>query len=111
MAVFRGQIVRPRRNGLRHEYDPLLRRHYYSNFHMSEDNMRRYLEHIAAIGPCFLHVYPSSVATLARFMQRRSIAPPANIRGILAGSENVYPNDRELVERVFGLRMFSAELS
>lgn len=106
-AVIRGAIVPPEGSGLRHDYDPLLRRHYYSNFHMSDDNMRRYLEHIATIGTCYLQVYPSSVATLARFMQRRSIAPPANIRGILAGSENVYPEDRELVERVFKLRMFS----
>lgn len=106
-AVIRGAIVPPDATGLRHDYDPLLRRHYYSNFHMSDDNMWRYLEHIATIGTCYLHVYPSSVATLARFMHRKSIAPPANIRGILAGSENVYPEDRELVERVFKLRMFS----
>lgn len=107
LAVFRGQVVRPRRNGLRHEYDPLLRRHYYSNFHRSAQDMRRYLEHIATLGPCYLLAYPSSVYTLARFLEEAKIPAPPNIRGILAGSENVYPNDRMDTESTFGVRFFS----
>ena len=107
LAVFRGRVVRPNWRGLYHEYDPLLRHHYYSVFHMSDDNMTRYLEHIATIGPCFLHVYPSSVAALARFCGRAGIRPPANIRGILAESEIVYPEQRKMVEEIFGCRYFS----
>ena len=107
MAVFRGRVVYPDRNGLRHEYDPLLRHHYYSNFHMSDDNMARYLEHIAALGPCFLHVYPSSVAALAGYILRKDVQAPENIRGIIAESEIVYPRQRRMIEDVFGCRCFS----
>ena len=46
MAVLRGRVIRPDRNGFRHQYDPLLRHHYYSSFHLSEEDMHRYLEHI-----------------------------------------------------------------
>ncbi len=38
----------------------ILRHHYYSSFHLSDENMERYLRHIASIGSCFLHVYPSN---------------------------------------------------
>lgn len=107
MAVFRGRTVRQDHGGLYHEYDPVLRHHYYSNFHMTDENMRRYIEHVATIGPCFLHVYPSSVATLARFLQRSGLRAPANIRGIIAESEIVYPDQRIMVEEVFGCRLFS----
>jgi phenylacetate-CoA ligase len=107
MAVFRGRVVGPDGRGLRHEYDPLLRHHYYSNFHMTDDNMRRYLDHVAGIGPCVLHVYPSSVAALARFLRRTGQAGPTNIRAILAESETVYPEQRQLAEEVFGCRYFS----
>lgn len=107
MAVFRGRVVKPDRNGLHHEYDPVLRHHYYSNFHMTDENMHRYMEHIRTIGPCYLHVYPSSVTTLARFLRRAEMAPPANIRGIIAESEIVYPEQRQMVEEVFGRRLFS----
>ncbi|MBN2560136.1 MAG: phenylacetate--CoA ligase family protein [Phycisphaerae bacterium] len=107
MAVFRGRVVDERRTRLRHDYDPLLRCHYYSNFHMTDMDMRRYLAHLRGIGPCFLHVYPSSVANLARFLVRSGLTPPTNIDGIIAESEIVYPDQRQLVEQVFKCRYFS----
>ena len=107
MAVFRGRVVQPDRQGLRHEYDPALRYHYYSNFHMTEEDIRRYVDHIHGIGDCFLHVYPSSAAALARGITRLGIEPPANVRGLIAESEIVYDEQRELVEKVFGRRLFS----
>lgn len=107
MVVLRGRVVQPDRSGLHHEYDPVLRHHYYSNFHMSDENMKRYLEHMATIGQCFLHVYPSSIAALARFILRKGIHAPKNIRGIIAESEIVYPEQRQIVEEVFGCRYFS----
>ena len=107
MAVFRGRTVSSDRNGLHHEYDPILRHHYYSSFHMSDENIARYLEHITTIGPCFLHVYPSSVAALARFILRKGTHALKNIRGIIAESEIVYPEQRQMVEEVFGCRYFS----
>lgn len=107
MAVLRGRVVEPDRRGLRHQYDPLLRHHYYSAFHLTDENIARYLDHIATIGPCFLHVYPSSAAALGRFCRRHDRRPPGNIRGIIAESEIVYPEQRRLVEEVFGCRYFS----
>ncbi len=107
MAVLRGRVVRADRDGLYHEYDPLLRHHHYSSFHMSDENMGRYIEHIATIGPCYLHVYPSTVAALARFLRRTGRQAPANVRGIIAESEIVYPEQRQMVEEVFGCRYFS----
>lgn len=107
MAVLRGRTVRADRNGLHHEYDPVLRHHYYSGFHMSDENMARYLAHIATIGPCFLHVYPSTIAALARFVFRSRTQAPKNIQSIVAESEIVYPEQRVMVEDVFGCRYFS----
>jgi phenylacetate-CoA ligase len=108
MAVFRGRVVPENSKGLHHEYDPIFRHHFYSNFHMDDQNMRRYLDHVRSIGPCFLHVYPSSVANLARFLFRSGIEPPQNVLGIIAESENVYPEQRQMVEKVFGRRYFSS---
>ena len=107
LAVFRGRPVAPDRRGLRHEYDPFLRHHHYDVFHLSDDNVRRYLEHISTIGPCFLHAYPSAVASLARYLRRAGLPAPANVRGIIAESEIVYPAQRRFVEATFGCRYFS----
>ncbi len=107
MAVLRGRTVLADRNGLRHEYDPILQHHYYSSFHMSDKNMVRYLEHVATIGPCFMHVYPSTIAALARFVLRSRINVPSNLQSIIAESEIVYPGQRQMVEEVFGCHYFS----
>jgi len=107
LAVFRGRRVPKDRSGFRHEYDPLLRQHYYSTFHMTDVDQRRYLAHLRGIGPCFLHVYPSSATALARFIQGARLDPPPNVRGLIAESENVYPDQRRLVESVLGRRLFS----
>lgn len=108
LAVFRGRIVQQEKNGLYHEHDPILNHHYYSNFHMNDDNMEKYLEHISTLDQCFLHVYPSSVANLARYIRRSKVKPPENIVGILAESENIYPAQRALVEQVFNVPYFSS---
>ena len=107
MAVLRGHTTKPNRKNFRHEYDPVFHNHYYSSFHMTDSNMRRYLEHIATIGPCFLHVYPSTAASLTRFLHRSGMDVPTNILGIIAESENVYPDQRADIEEVFGVRMYS----
>ena len=107
MAVLRGRFVNQDRHGLYHEHDPILRHHYYSSFHMSDESMERYLQHIAVIGPCFLHVYPSTVSILAHHIHRSGREAPENIQGIIAESEIVYPEQRSLVEEVFHRRVFS----
>jgi len=108
MAVLRGRIVQPDRNGFRHEYDPILRHHYYSNFHMTDNNMKLYLKHICKIGPCMLHAYPSSAHTLAKFIIGMNGQVPNNVQGILLESENVYPDQVHTIESVFGKRTFSS---
>ncbi len=108
MAVLRGRIVKPNRDGLCHEYDPILRHHYYSNFHMTDDNMGRYLRHISSIGPCVLHAYPSSAHTLAQYVLAAKESAPANICAVLLESETVYPDQVQAMERAFGVRIFAS---
>jgi phenylacetate-CoA ligase len=107
MAVVRGRVVRPDRNGFYHEYDPILRHHYYSNFHVNDNNIRLYLQHIHTIGPCMLHAYPSSAHALARVLLTTQDQAPRNTKGILLESETVYPDQVADIEQAFGARTFS----
>ncbi len=107
MAELRGTHVTADRNGLHHEYDPILRRHLYSSYHNSEKDYWAYFRHIAAIGRCYLHVYPSSIAMLARFMERYETGPLPNVAGILSGSEMVIEEEREQACRVMQCPYFS----
>lgn len=108
LAVFRGKPVDPDHEGLHHAYDPLLRNHAYSVYHMSEPHMSRYLAHIGSLGPCYLHGYPSAIYALGRHLRRLSTVPPSNIQGVLLESETLYPSQRAFLETVFGRRCFSS---
>ena len=108
LAVFRGRVVRAGADGVHHEFDRALRQHNYSGFHLSDDELRRALAHVSGIGPCFLHAYPSSAATLARFIRRSGLEAPRNLLGILLESENVYPEQRLMIEETFGRKCFSS---
>lgn len=106
-AVLRGQVVSADGKGMHHYYDPLLRRHNYSNFYMNDEAMAGYLKHIATIGDCYLHTYPSSLNMLVRYLKRTGTTAPSNIKGLLIGSENVYDEDRKAAQDVFNGRYFS----
>jgi len=108
VAVLRGKVIKKNSQGQYYEIDPVFNHHYFSSFHLTDENMAFYLERIKNLGPCFLHVYPSSIYYLARFLKRSGLQPPKNIQGILAESENVYPEQRQLVEELFNCRYFSS---
>ncbi len=107
LAVLRGNVIKNTKSGLRFYYDPLLRRHNYSSFHMNDESMGGYLSHISAIGPCYLHAYPSTLNMLVRYIHRSGKQPPKNIKGLLLESENVYQEDRKAAEELFDVRYFS----
>ncbi len=108
MAVLRGRMVKPDRSGFYHEYDPILRHHYYSNFHLSDANMQRYLEHLRTIGPCAFHAYPSSAHAFAKFILNAARPPLQNVKAVLLESENVYTDQVSDIENALGARCFSS---
>lgn len=107
MGVIRGQVVPVDRRGLHHRYDPLLRYHYFSSFHLTPEQMRRYVETLHRIRPRFMHTYLSSLFLLCRFMRHAGLTFPDSVRGALLGSEPIYPAQRAYIEREFGLKLFS----
>ena len=105
-AVFRGKVTGVK-NGENRSYDPIFNEHYYSSFHTSDNDMEKYIDHLKSLKQCFLHVYPSSVYQLARYVKKNNISI-TNVKAILAESENVYPEQRKFVESVFNCRYVSS---
>ena len=102
LAVLRGEIVPPGREAMRYGYDPMLRRHIYSSFDLSDANLDAYLDHMNRLGRFYLHAYPSTAAALARHLRRAGRAAPLGLSGVILESENVYPAQRRMMEEVFG---------
>ncbi len=108
MAVVRGRVVERSRNGIRHEYDPLLRQHFYSNFHMNAENAGNYLKHIGTLGSCVLHAYSSSATVLARLAIQNPKLRPGNVKAVLLESEGVFSDQAESIRKGFGVEPFSS---
>ncbi len=107
MAVARGHVVGRNGKDFHYDYDPILQHHLYSSFHMSEANLTEYLAHMGTIGPCFLHAYPSTLTALARHSQRTGVGEALAVSGIIAESEILHPEQRQLAESAFNCRCLS----
>lgn len=83
--------------------DRLFRSHLLPAFQMSADQMDRYLDEVARLHPKMLFGYASALALLARHAESRgrSLAD-LGVKVTFTTGETLYPDQREVIERVFG---------
>ncbi|MBI4966215.1 MAG: phenylacetate--CoA ligase family protein [Desulfomonile tiedjei] len=67
---------------------------------VNPDRLDRMVKVLQEFKPAYISAWPSSLYILARWMERKkkSVPPPSFL---IAGSENLYPHAKELIERVF----------
>ncbi len=66
-----------------------------------------YLEKIRSLGAKFIHGYPSCIALFAFMIKQYNLSNILKLKAILFASETVYPWQRQIVEEIFGRRVFS----
>lgn len=86
-------------------YNRAANEHFFSCFHVREDTMGAYLEHMRRIEPAMLHLYPSTAAALAGYLRDHGLTGMVRPRAIISTSETLYPETRALVEEQFGCRV------
>lgn len=89
------------------EHDRLFNIHFASSFDLKLETVERYVRAVDDIQPKFLHGYPSTMYQLAALMEqaeKRFLQVP---QAIFCGSEKLFPYQRELIENVFGCRVYS----
>jgi phenylacetate-CoA ligase len=106
-VVLRGTQIDGAAAGAISQENPLLDELALSTFALSAANLGQYLETIQEYGPAFLHAYPSSAETLARLLSQTSGLARPRFRGILLGSENLYPSQIDLISQTFATPLFS----
>ena len=106
-AVLRGARIRGREHGVRIERDPANRALLLSGFDVSPQDLASYVEAIRRYRADFLHAYPSTAWILAKHLALSGDARSLELRAVLLGSETIYPDQRALIEDVFGCRVYS----
>lgn len=107
-ATFRGVEFGNLVPGRYWQSNPIYNEMQFSPYHLGEKTLPAYWGQLAQFRPAYLHGYPSAIALLADLCRRFALpAGELGIRGVLLGSEQMLPGQRELIEQVFGARVFS----
>ncbi len=78
---------------------------YLSTFDMSDAAMLRYASRLRSFKPHLITAYPSALALFAGFCRSRGVAD-IRPRAIVSSGEQLFESQREIIEAVFGCRVF-----
>lgn len=106
VVLLRGFTIVPPEtpSGIYWRHDWADRRIYLSGFHLGLGSMPVYLQKLREWSPKLIAGYPSSIFTLARFMEREGVEIP--VQGIFTSSEVLTPTERRVIERRFRCRVW-----
>lgn len=107
LAVLEHHAVASASKGTLWTYEPIKNRLVLSIYHMTDNTMPKYLDKMKQFRPKFIHAFPSALMVMARFMKLTHIAHIPSVQAILCGSENLYPEQRDLFEDVFKCRVLN----
>lgn len=78
-----------------------------SSYHLAEPNAAAYLAALQTFDPAVIQAYPSSIAFLARFLDATASSyKGASLRAIITSSETLTDDQRQVVERRMGCKVY-----
>lgn len=89
------------------DYNPLSNTWLFSSFQLSQKYIKEFVKKLNTIKPKFLHGYPSFLWMFASLIEENNMKLTFSPRAILSASENLYPYQRETLEKVFNCRVYS----
>lgn len=107
-ATFNGKhIVPPGRSAKTYwRYNAACKQMIYSSFHITEQNLGRYVESLNRFKPDALDGFFMSLCDVANYIERHGIELRFKPVAIFPTSETLTPAGRELLERVFGCKVY-----
>lgn len=73
----------------------------FSNYHLTKENLKSYLEGLARYNISWIHGYPSNIALLASLILEQVPNYKNNIKIVTTGAESLLEHQKKLIERVF----------
>jgi len=88
-------------------YVPQRRSLYVSISYLGRDGVDAWLDRARRFRPEYILGLPSTVVLLAQLLRERGAVDDFRFRGVVAGSEVMYPWQREYISETFGCRVLS----
>ncbi|XCP85323.1 hypothetical protein ABXS75_00485 [Roseburia hominis] len=107
-ATFNGKHIVPpnQKKKVFWRYNAACKQMIYSSFHLTEENMGAYVESLNKFQPIALDGFFTSVCDLASYIERKGITIKFHPIAIFPTSETLTSSGRELLERVFGCKVY-----
>ena len=83
------------------------RRLFASTYHMTDQNLKAYVDKLNRYKPELIDGYPSALEVLARFIETNNLNLECSPIAIACTAETLFQTQRELIERVFGCKIFN----
>jgi phenylacetate-CoA ligase len=80
---------------------------HLSIYQMTAARIPQYVRFINDVRPAFIQAYPSAVVPLAQYVLDNGLCMAGSLKAIMCGSENLYPNQKRLIENAFGVPVHS----
>lgn len=107
-AWIRGDMIVP----IEQKNAPFWRYSYFedmillSSYHMSQEAMPFYLEAMVKYGVNIIQAYPSSIVTLAKYLESNNLFYNGKLKSIMTSSESLSKEDKILIEERFKCTVF-----
>lgn len=89
------------------KYNRLENNYYFSAYHLSKDNVMKYIAQIIKINPDVIRGYPSSIAFFSDFIDKSQVSKLTNLKAIITSSESLSISERDFIESKFGNILFN----
>ncbi|HMB96169.1 MAG TPA: hypothetical protein VKK61_09035 [Tepidisphaeraceae bacterium] len=80
---------------------------FLSAFDIGPDQLSDYVTRMTRFGTEFIESYVTAVHQMAKVMAARKIPPPPTLRGIVVGAEQLFEEQRQLIEASFGCPVYN----
>jgi len=105
LSDYRAVLRNHKLQGKKFTVDPLLKEYQYDNFSLTPDYMDFIIDHINSKQLKFLHAYPSAAYIFASHLHKTG--KQTTLKACLSGSENVLPYQKQLIQDVMKIRMYT----
>lgn len=107
-AWLRGDVIVPisQKSPPYHRYSWFENMIMLSSFHMTVDALPLYIQSMVDYEVDIIQAYPSSIATLAKYLKSKEEYYPGKIKSIITSSETLSPEDRAVIEERFCCKVF-----
>jgi len=105
LSDYRAVLTNHKLGGKNYKVDRLLKEYQYNNFSLNDNYLKFITDHINQKELKYLRAYPSAAYMLANYLRKEKKQTTLNT--FLCGSENVFKHQKELIEGVLNIRMYT----